>query len=106
MSAFKSDFLIRANLLRLPLPNGVRDQGWHHISQLDCMCNETTDLLAKEGTSDVPISNDSMTFSEICSKIKTSNQQLWKILQFSPSRPSWCNYHQGLTTTLSRPEHQ
>ncbi|GIY04062.1 fatty acyl-CoA reductase [Caerostris extrusa] len=32
-----------------------------------------------EGTPYVPISNDSLTFSEICSKIKLQNQQLWEI---------------------------
>ncbi|GIY21918.1 hypothetical protein CDAR_200281 [Caerostris darwini] len=41
--------------------------------------NEIADLLEMEGTSNLPTSNDSLTFSGICSKIRTSNQQLWKI---------------------------
>ncbi|GIY60155.1 hypothetical protein CDAR_39141 [Caerostris darwini] len=54
------------------------------LADLGCLAWTTlADLLAKEGTSDVPIPNDTLTLSEICSKIKTSNQQLWNTLSDS-----------------------
>ncbi|GIZ00587.1 hypothetical protein CEXT_276261 [Caerostris extrusa] len=49
------------------------------------ICN-IAHLLAKEGTSDIPTSNDSLTFSAIYLKI---NKQLWKLIRLSPDRIGW-----------------
>ncbi|GIY06122.1 hypothetical protein CDAR_551801 [Caerostris darwini] len=60
-----------------------------------------------ESISDIPPSNDSLSFSEICSKIKTSNQQLWKI---PPTHPWYNKQAPGGTLTIkadkSRPDYQ
>ncbi|GIY84723.1 hypothetical protein CDAR_310611 [Caerostris darwini] len=45
---------------------------------------QIADLLAKEGISDVTISNDVLTFSEICSKIKPQTSSYGKLLQLIP----------------------
>ncbi|GIY08493.1 hypothetical protein CDAR_313251 [Caerostris darwini] len=46
--------------------------------------DEITNLLAKEGTFDKLILNDSLTYFEFCFKIKTSNQRYGKLLRLTP----------------------
>lgn len=48
-------------------------------SHIGLFGNENADLLAKQGASDSTISTRPLTFPEICSRIRTTNRQLWNI---------------------------
>ncbi|GFY00649.1 hypothetical protein TNCV_2140431 [Trichonephila clavipes] len=62
--------------------------------------NEMADLLDKEGANEVPVSRNTLTFSQICSKIKISN---WQSQKISPTHLRYWTDHQ-IGTSVHAPQ--